>query len=166
MPGLSHHFCQLRSPTLFWLLVLPVNLYLSVPTVTRWRSWASRTRRSRKRTSCRGCSFFLQQICIFSASRLFLPQNAVFCTSSFFSASSLRFFSTSSFFTASKPFERASRFFTVHICLNPFNLLDFFHWQKVDALPFSSSLSQELLEVLVFAKSGKNFHLFASVPKI
>ena len=124
MPGLSHHFCQLRSPTLFWLLVLPVNLYLSVPTVTRWRSWASRTRRSRKRTSCRGCSFFLQQICIFSASRLFLSQNDIFRTSSFFSASSLRFFHLQ-FFTALKPFERASRFFTVLICLNPFNLLDF-----------------------------------------
>ena len=55
-----------------------------------------------------GCSFCLQQICIFSASRLFLSQNDIFCTSSFFSASSLRFFSTSSFFTASKPFERAS----------------------------------------------------------
>ena len=64
------------------------------------------------------------------------------------------FFSTSSFFTASKPFERASRFFTVHICLNPFNLLDFFIGKKLTLFRLFS-LSQELLEVLVFAKSGK-----------
>jgi hypothetical protein len=93
------------------------------------------------------------QVAAFSCSKFvfFLPhaffclKMLFFCTSSFFRIVSA-FFSTSSFFTASKPFERASRFFTVHICLNPFNLLDFFHWQKVDALPFSSSLSQELLK--------------------
>ena len=66
------------------------------------------------------------------------------------------FFPPPVIFHCIETFERTSRFFTVHICLNPFNLLDFFHWQKVGALPFSSSLSQELLEVLIFAKSGKN----------
>ena len=78
------------------------------------------------------------QVAAFSCSKFvfFLP-HAFFCLKMLF-FSPLHFFphrlcvfSTSSFFTASKPFERASRFFTVHICLNPFNLLDFFIGKKL-----------------------------------
>ena len=88
----------------------------------------------------------------------FLP-HAFFCLKMLFfaplhfSASSLRFFPPP-VLDCLKLFERASRFFTVHICFNSFNLW-IFHWQKVNALPFSSSLSQDLLEILIFAKSGK-----------
>ena len=116
----------------------------------------------------------LKEAAAFSCSKFvfFLP-HAFFCLkmlvfTPLHSASSLLFFHLQ-FFIASKPFERASRFFTV---LNP-SIFWIFQRQKVDALPFSSSLSQELLEVLMFAKSGKidcyskNLfsNLFASVPK-
>ena len=89
-----------------------------------------------------GCSFFLQQICIFLPHAFFCLK-MLFFAPLHFSASSLRFFHLQLFFTASKPSK-----------------------EHLDSLRFTCVSILSIFWIFSLAKSWRSSVLFFTVPRI